>query len=82
MLARGEQMSAQTKTAPTAPFDDRDPQAEPLVPAKEPERDWRDHSFDARRAITSAERSGSLFMKKANLLVAQNELMLALEKLG
>lgn len=90
-MGAGE-MSAQAKTAPTASFSalsrcdwkgviDLDPQCEPLVPTKEPEKTWRDFSWDARHSITNAERSGSLFMRRANLMCAQNELRMALEAL-
>lgn len=61
---------------------DLDPQQEPLVPEPVEEKDWRDLSFDARRSITNAERSEWLSMKRANLMIAQKQIALALEKLG
>lgn len=60
---------------------DLDPQCEPLDPGTPEVKDWRDLTFDARRSITNAERSEWLSMKRANLLIAQKQIAMALEAL-
>lgn len=53
------------------------------IPESKPEeRDFLDICLDANWSIRNALRSDSIFMKRANLLVATSELRLALEKLG
>lgn len=85
-------MSAQAKTAPTASFSalsrcdwrsvmDLDPQCEPLVPTKEPEKTWRDFSWDARRSITNAERCQRPGDQRINLLAAREQIDVALRLL-
>lgn len=88
-------MSAQAKTAPTAPTAsfsaleradwrgvmDLDPQCEPLVPEKAEEKDWYDLAIEAERSCRNATRCDSVFMRRANLLVAKVQISQALEKL-
>lgn len=63
--------------------EDRDPQDSPTVPIREEETgwDWRDHSWQARRDITRAERAERHGDKRLNLLAARERIDIALRLL-
>lgn len=48
---------------------------------KPEEKDWRDHSWDARRSITNAERCDRHAHRRVNLLAAMRQLEVALSLL-
>lgn len=60
---------------------DADPQEEPLDPGTPVERDWRDLADDATRSLRNATRCEAYSMRRVNLLLAANQIRMALERL-